>query len=80
MAENPQNSINPIILPVESVETASRNFLVNDRKTLRVTKRTKIVFETLTKNALHFLSGFHSSTRPSNSKIIRSLWGVLVIY
>ncbi len=80
MAENPQNSINPIILPVESVETASRNFLVNDRKTLRITKITKIVFETLTKNAKHFLSGFRSSTRPSNSKIIRPLWGVLVIY
>jgi hypothetical protein len=44
MAESPQNSINPIILPVESVETASRNFLVNDRKTLRITKITKIVF------------------------------------
>jgi len=44
MAENPQNSINPIVLPIESVETASRNFLVNDRRTLRSTEITKIVF------------------------------------
>ena len=51
MVENPQNSINPIVLPIESVETASRNFLVNDRKTLRITKIKKLVFETLTKNA-----------------------------
>ena len=53
MVENPQNSINPIVLPIESVETASRNFLVNDRKTLRITKIKKLVFETLTKNAWH---------------------------
>jgi hypothetical protein len=55
MADNPQNSINPIVLPIESVETASRNFLVNDRKTLRITKITKIVFETLTKTKIIFL-------------------------
>ncbi len=34
-----KKSINPIVPPIERVETASRNYLVNNRETLRSTER-----------------------------------------